>query len=224
MRWQHPTRGVIPPGQFIPIAEQIGFIDRLGQWVLQKACTDIGTICREGIAEIPVAVNVSGRQFRNKDLVAKIQKVLGESELAPGMLELELTENVLMDDSTHHTSTLDQIKKMGVKISIDDFGTGYSSFRYLKTFSIDTLKIDRSFIQDLPHNGHNASLVASMIDMGHSLGLSVLAEGVETEEQVQFLKAHDCDRAQGFFFARPQSLDALMPALQNGYVTASAVN
>lgn len=224
VRWQHPTKGVIPPGQFIPITEQIGFIDRLGQWVLQKACTDIGRICREGIAEIPVAVNVSGRQFRQKDLVAKIQKVLEESELAPDMLELELTENVFMDDSMDYTSMLDQIKKMGVKISIDDFGTGYSSLRYLKTFPIDTLKIDRSFIQDLPHNGHNASLVASMIDMGHSLGLSVLAEGVETMEQVKFLKAYDCDRAQGFLFARPQSLEALMPVLQSGHVTASAMN
>jgi len=223
VRWQHPTRGLIPPGQFIPIAEQIGFIGRLGQWVLQKACADMETICQEGVAEIPVAVNVSGRQFLNKNLVEKIQKVLNQSEVAPGMLELELTENVLMDDSSNHTATLDKIKEMGVKISIDDFGTGYSSFRYLKTFPIDTLKIDRSFILDLPHNGHNASLVASMIDMGHSLGVSVLAEGVETEEQVQFLKAHDCDRAQGFFFARPQSLDALMPVLKNGHVNAPAM-
>lgn len=224
VRWQHPTKGLIPPGNFIPIAEQIGFIGPLGQWVLQKACTEIGKISREGIAEIPVAVNVSGRQFRHKDLVKKIQNVLGESELAPGMLELELTENVLMDDATDHASTLDKIKSLGVKISIDDFGTGYSSFRYLKTFPIDTLKIDRSFIQDLPHNGHNASLVASMIDMGHSLGLSVLAEGVETEEQVDFLKSHDCDRAQGFFFARPQTLEALMPILQNGHVPAPTMH
>lgn len=224
VRWQHPTRGLISPGQFIPIAEQIGFIGRLGQWVLQKACTDMGLICQDGVAEIPVAVNVSGRQFRNKNLVSKIQKVLNQSAMAPGMLELELTENVLMDDSSGHTATLDQIKKMGVKISIDDFGTGYSSFRYLKTFPIDTLKIDRSFIQDLPHSAHNASLVASMIDMGHSLGLSVLAEGVETEEQVQFLKAHDCDRAQGFFFAKPQSLDALMPALKHGHVPVPVLN
>ncbi len=224
VRWQHPTMGLISPGQFIPIAEQIGFIGRLGQWVLQKACTDIGAICQDGMAEIPVAVNVSGRQFRNKNLVEKIKKVLDQSAMAPGMLELELTENVLMDDSSNHTATLDTIKKMGVKISIDDFGTGYSSFRYLQTFPIDTLKIDRSFIQDLPYNGHNASLVASMIEMGHSMGLTVLAEGVETEEQVQFLKTHDCDRAQGFFFARPQSLDALMPVLQNGHVNATAIN
>lgn len=224
VRWQHPTKGLISPGQFIPIAEQIGLIGRLGQWVLQKACTDIGQINREGVAEIPVAVNVSGRQFRHKELVEKIQEVLGHSALAPGMLELELTENVLMDDSTNHTTTLDQIKQMGVKISIDDFGTGYSSLRYLKTFPIDTLKIDRSFIQDLPYNPHNASLVASMIDMGHSLGLSVLAEGVETLEQVQFLKAHDCDRAQGYFFARPQSLDSLMPVLKTGHVPALTLN
>jgi len=224
VRWQHPTRGLIPPGQFIPIAEQIGFIGQLGQWVLQKACTDMGTISQDGVAEIRVAVNVSGRQFRNKNLVEKIQKVLDQSEIAPGMLELELTENVLMDDSSNQTATLDKIKKMGVKISIDDFGTGYSSFRYLQTFPIDTLKIDRSFIQDLPHNGHNASLVASMIDMGHSMGLTVLAEGVETEEQAQFLKAHDCDRAQGFFFARPQSLDALMPVLKNAQVHTTAMH
>ncbi|MDA1304478.1 MAG: GGDEF domain-containing response regulator [Nitrospirae bacterium] len=223
-RWQHPTRGLIPPGQFIPVAEQIGFIGRLGQWVLQKACTDMGTISQDGMPEIPVAVNVSGRQFRNKNLVEKIQMVLDQSAMAPGMLELELTENVLMDDSSNHAATLDKIKKMGVKISIDDFGTGYSSFRYLQTFPIDTLKIDRSFILDLPHNGHNASLVASMIDMGHSLGLTVLAEGVETEEQVKFLQAHDCDRAQGFYFARPQSLDALMPTLMHGHVPAPALN
>ena len=224
VRWQHPTRGLIPPAQFIPIAEQIGFIGRLGQWVLRQACMDIGAICREGIAEIPVAVNVSGRQFRHKDLLGNIQKVLGQSGLAPRLLELELTENVLMDDSPHHTSTLDQIKRMGVRISIDDFGTGYSSFRYLKTFPIDTLKIDRSFIQDLPHNANASSLVASMIDMGHSLGLSVLAEGVETEDQLHFLRAHDCDRAQGFFFARPQSLESLMPFLKNGYVTVPTMN
>ncbi|MDT7042485.1 putative bifunctional diguanylate cyclase/phosphodiesterase [Candidatus Nitronereus thalassa] len=224
VRWQHPTRGLIPPGQFIPIAEHIGVIGPLGHWVLQKACADIRGICHEGVSEIPVAVNVSGRQFGHHDLATKIEKVLGDSTLSPGMLELELTENVLMDDSINHTSTLKRIKNMGVKISIDDFGTGYSSFRYLKTFPIDTLKIDRSFIQDLPHNAHNASLVASMISMGHSLGLSVLAEGVETEDQVNFLKGHNCDRAQGYFFAKPQSLDSLMPMLRHGHVSAPALN
>jgi diguanylate cyclase (GGDEF)-like protein len=224
VRWQHPTRGLIPPGQFIPIAEQIGVIGSLGQWVLRKACGDIRDICQDGGPEIPVAVNVSGRQFNHHDLAEKIQTVLGDSTLPPEMLELELTENVLMDDSLNHTSTLKQIKKMGIKISIDDFGTGYSSFRYLKAFPIDTLKIDRSFIQDLPHNAHNASLVASMISMGHTLGLSVLAEGVETEAQVDFLKEHNCDRAQGYFFAKPQPLDVLLPMLKRGHVLTPALN
>jgi len=218
LRWNHPTRGLISPAKFIPIAEQIGFIGQLGQWVLQKACTDMGHLSQDEMAAIPVAVNVSGRQFRHNNLVAKIQEVLETSTLGPEMLELELTENVLMDDSANHTSTLDKIIRMGVKISIDDFGTGYSSFRYLKTFPIDTLKIDRSFIQDLPHNPHNASLVASMIHMGHSLGLCVLAEGVETEAQVRFLKDHDCDRAQGFFFAKPEPLDSLLPMIKTGYL------
>ena len=223
VRWNHPSRGMIPPSHFIPIAEQIGFIGQLGQWVLEKACTDMSRVRKGGIGGIPVAVNVSGRQFRHENLVARIQDILDTSTLAPEMLELELTENVLMDDSANHASTLDKIMKMGVKISIDDFGTGYSSFRYLKTFPIDTLKIDRSFIQDLPHNSHNASLVSSMINMGHSLGLTVLAEGVETEAQVQFLKDHACDRAQGFYFAKPQSLDSLLPVLKAGYVAESVM-
>ncbi len=154
----------------------------------------------------------------------KIQGILGETPFSPDLLELELTENVLMDDSSHHTSMLQKIKNMGVKISIDDFGTGYSSLRYLRTFPVHTLKIDRSFIQDLPHNPYNASLVASMIDMGHSLGLNVLAEGVETVEQVKFLRDHDCDRAQGFLFAKPQSLDSLVPLLKHGEVEVSSLS
>ena len=214
LRWQHPVRGMIPPIEFISLAEEIGVMNQLGLWVLRTACHQNRALQTLGLAPIPVSVNISGRQFKQGDLVEKIQQVLNASGLDPQHLEIELTENYLMDDTEKNLNTLHNIKKMGIKIAIDDFGTGYSSLRYLKAFPIDTLKIDRSFIDGLPHNTTNASLVAAMIGIGQNLGLTVIAEGVETYEQMCFLQSHGCHQAQGYFFSKPQDIETLLPSLQ----------
>jgi len=213
VRWNHPTRGAVSPAEFIPLAEEVGLIGALGKWVLTQACEEVSRFQDEETQEFPVAVNVSTRQFRQKDLVEHIHQALEDSALAPSCLELELTENFFMEDTQQNRSALEKIKGMGVRISLDDFGTGYSSLQYLKTFPIDTLKIDRSFVQDIDANSTNARLVVSMIGIGHGLGLKVLAEGVETHQQVLFLQAHGCDYAQGFYFSRPKSLHSLRPFL-----------
>ncbi len=214
VRWNHPTRGIVSPGEFIPLAEEVGLIGALGKWVLRNACAEVGRLQREERKEFPVAVNVSTRQFRQKDLVEHISQALADSALDPACLELELTENFFMEDTQLSRSALEKIKAMGIRISLDDFGTGYSSLQYLKTFPIDTLKIDRSFVQDIDTNSTNANLVVSMIGIGHGLGLKVLAEGVETYNQVVFLQAHGCDYAQGFYFSRPRQLRTLLPFME----------
>jgi len=222
VRWNHPTRGIVSPAEFIPLAEEVGLIGALGKWVLTQACAEVSRVQREERQEFPVAVNVSTRQFRQKDLVDHISQALTDSALNPSCLELELTENFFMEDTQQSRSALEQIKAMGIRISLDDFGTGYSSLQYLKTFPIDTLKIDRSFMQDIDTNSANASLVVSMIGIGHGLGLKVLAEGVETCQQVHFLQTHECDYAQGFYFSRPQPLKGLLPFMEGTRISLSS--
>lgn len=222
VRWNHPTRGIVSPAEFIPLAEEVGLIGALGKWVLRQACAEVSQLQREERQEFPVAVNVSTRQFRQKDLVEHISQALTDSSLDPSCLELELTENFFMEDTQQSRSSLEKIKAMGIRISLDDFGTGYSSLQYLKTFPIDTLKIDRSFVQDIDTNSTNASLVVSMIGIGHGLGLKVLAEGVETYKQVLFLQSHGCDYAQGFYFSRPQPLKSLLPFMEGTSIPLSA--
>jgi diguanylate cyclase (GGDEF)-like protein/PAS domain S-box-containing protein len=206
-RWRHPERGMIPPDQFIPIAEESGLIVPLGAWILRQACST-GQIWRdEGLPDITIAVNVSAYQVRRGQLEATVQQALSETGFAPGLLELEVTETALMADQAHVSETLKAIHGLGVRLAIDDFGTGYSSLGYLKRFALDKLKIDRSFIDELPHDTEDAHLTRAIIGIGHNLDMLVIAEGVETEAQERFLTELGCDQAQGYLYARPLSAE-----------------
>lgn len=202
IRWEDPEKGLISPGEFIPIAEEIGFINRLGDWVLLEACKTNKSWQDKNLRKVPVSVNVSAMQFMQSHFTHTVKRILEETGLPPAYLELEITESLLVSP-TIIIEKLKELKKLGVLISIDDFGTGYSSINYLKDLPIDTLKIDRSFVKDTPHSERDNSLLLSIIQLGKSLQLSVLAEGVETEEQVKFLKQSNCDSIQGFYFSRP---------------------
>ena len=201
LRWTHETLGKIPPSRFIPLAEDTGLILPLGELVLNQACRDATSWQHEG-CELPVSVNVSSLQFRRGDMPLAIRSALQASGLAPGSLIIELTESLLMDDAQANSDMLHSIRALGVRLSMDDFGTGYSSLTYLKQFPLYELKIDRSFIHDLPGDSGSAAIVGAVIAMAHGLGLAVTAEGIETFAQLDFLKAHGCDQFQGFLFSR----------------------
>jgi|GEM_PF-374383 len=205
IRWQHPTWGFVSPTEFIPIAEETGLIVPLGEWILHTACAQAAAWHRAGHRHLVVAVNLSGRQFKQLDLVSVVDQTLRDTKLSPAYLKLELTENVAMDDAVASSATFQQLRTLGVRIAIDDFGTGYSSLSYLKRFPIDTLKIDRSFIRDIPTDPNDAAIANAIIAMAHSLHLEVVAEGVETEEQLAFLRQHGCDAIQGYLISRPQT-------------------
>jgi len=210
IRWQHPEYGLVPPGQFIPIAEETGLIDAIGAWVLRTACTQMNNWHARGLARIPVSVNLSSRQFRHDDLVATVKSILDDTGFDPQLLELELTESLLMDDIPKTKATLGKLKSLGVTIALDDFGTGYSSLSYLKGFQLDTLKIDRSFIAELATSDANDSIVRATIGLAKGLRLKTVAEGVETREQANFLVKQGCDVLQGFLFARPMEPQAFL--------------
>ena len=203
LRWQHPERGMIPPAEFIPIAEETGIIHELGEYVLKEVCNQTRWWLDKGI-HVQVAVNISGIQLQNGKLLDIVSKALNDSRLPPELLTLEITESVLMEQSTEPVSVLRQIRELGVCIAIDDFGTGYSSLAYLKRFPIDHLKIDRSFIQDIVEDADTLSIVAGIVSLAHSLRLKVVAEGVETSEQREMLNHLDCDLQQGFLHFHPQ--------------------
>lgn len=217
LRWEHPELGLVSPDRFIPVAEETSMIIAIGEWVLQTACEQCKRWQEQGLPSIRVAVNVSSRQFQNSDLLSVIQRVLGETQLEPAFLELELTESMLMeedlDKKNSSFSMFSQLQKMGIHIAVDDFGTGYSSLSYLKRFPLNTLKIDRSFIKDVCHNGDDAAITTAIIAMAHSLQLSVVAEGVETEDQLTFLKQHACETVQGFLFSRAISAQEMSQLL-----------
>jgi len=198
LRWDHPKQGMIAPDRFIPLAEKTGLIIPIGEWVLREAC-------RKGAAVpgLKMAVNLSARQFHQDNLVAVIQQVLEETDMAPADLELEITESALMYDVESAILTMTELANLGVNISLDDFGTGYSSLSYLKRFPINTLKIDKSFIAEVTTDPDSKVIVNTIIAMAHSLGLKVIAEGVELEEQYLILLKRDCDQAQGYLFSRP---------------------
>lgn len=207
LRWQHPERGLIPPAQFIPILEDTGLIVPVGEWVLLQACRQIEGWRAQGIEPRPVAVNLSARQFQQKNLDEVIARVLKETGIDPAHLELELTESMLMHDAAEAARTLQTLKNYGIRLAVDDFGTGYSSLAYLRRFPIDALKVDRAFIHDLTTNAEDATITLAIINLAHSLKLGVVAEGVETSAQVSFLKENGCDEAQGFYFARPLAIE-----------------
>jgi len=203
VRWQHPEFGMVSPVRFIPIAEESALIASIGEWVLRKACQDMRAWSDQGLTGFQVAVNVSPRQFRDPRLADRIEHVLAEYCIEPAMLSLEITETVLMQDTVSSEATLRQLKALGVDLALDDFGTGYSSLSYLKRFPFDRVKIDRSFVRDIITDADDAAISKAIISMAHSLGIRVVAEGVETEAQCRFLRRHRCDEMQGYYFSRP---------------------
>jgi diguanylate cyclase (GGDEF)-like protein/PAS domain S-box-containing protein len=203
IRWEHPELGHVPPSEFIPMAEETGMIVPLTRWVLQTACAQMQEWRRAGADVRSVSVNVSAKRFNDSDLPMIVDECLRATGLDGSALSIELTESVMMEDAAATIVTLHELKRLGVKVSIDDFGTGYSSLNYLKRLPIDTLKIDQSFVRDIPTDSENAAIANLIISMAHNLKLSVVAEGVETHEQMSFLRARQCDVMQGFLFSRP---------------------
>ncbi len=215
IRWLHPTLGMISPLNFIGLAEDTGLIVPIGAWVIRTACMQNKAWADAGLGQLRVAVNLSARQFAQKNLVAMIAEVLQESGLAPDRLEIELTESLIMSDVQQAILTLEQLKELGVLLSVDDFGTGYSSLSYLKRFPIDTLKIDQTFVHDITHDADDAAIVDAIISLAHNLRLTVIAEGVETEDQLNYLRLQGCDEIQGYYFSRPVPSDAFEALLRS---------
>jgi diguanylate cyclase (GGDEF)-like protein/PAS domain S-box-containing protein len=203
LRWQHPELGLVPPMEFIPIAEETGLIAPIGKWVLREACRQFQSWCESGVAPQYVAVNLSGIQFNDPGLLSTINMILQDTGLDPKCLELEITESVIMQNAEETVDILKNLKSKGVRLAIDDFGTGYSSLSYLKRFPIDTLKIDKAFIHDITRNKDDAAIVSAIIAMAKTLEIKIIAEGIETEEQLVFLRDHVCERVQGFLFSKP---------------------
>jgi diguanylate cyclase (GGDEF)-like protein/PAS domain S-box-containing protein len=216
IRWRHPTRGLLFPGQFVTIAEESGLIVPMGRWVLREACRQLRSWLDAGLRPSLVAINISAVEFRSKDFLEGVRNILKETRLGPGHLEIELTESVLMQDGESTTAVLQSLKAMGVQLAIDDFGTGYSSLSYLKRFPIDALKIDKSFVRDIATDPDDATIVRAMIGMGNSLNKRVSAEGVETWEQLAFLRAEHCGEGQGYYFGRPVVAEEYATLLRNG--------
>ncbi len=215
IRWKHPDWGMVSPAQFIPLAEETGLIVQIGEWVLKTACEQSRQWRDQGIPGVRVAVNLSARQFAQKSLLQDVARIIAESGLTPESLELEITESMVMHNAEHARETLEKLKAMGVSLSIDDFGTGYSSLAYLKRFPIDCIKVDRSFIKDIPVDVDDMAITKGVIALGHSLRLKVVAEGVETVEQRDFLQANDCDEFQGFLFSKPLAAEEVTALLKN---------
>jgi EAL domain-containing protein (putative c-di-GMP-specific phosphodiesterase class I) len=204
-RWQHPTLGMVSPVKFIVIAEECGLIDELGQWVLDEACRQLAAWQALGWRHLTMAVNLSAHQLRAPGLVAMVSATLARHSLTGADLELEVTESVAMADPERAIGQLQQLRALGVRLAIDDFGTGYSSLAYLKLLPIQTLKLDRAFVRDIETDENDAAISAATLALAHSLGRNVVAEGVETEGQRQFLRRHHCDVLQGYLFGKPES-------------------
>jgi diguanylate cyclase (GGDEF)-like protein/PAS domain S-box-containing protein len=216
VRWQHPELGLVPPAEFIPLAEDTGLIMPIGEWVLRTACAQTKVWQNCGFSNLHVAVNLSPRQFQQPDLLLLIEQSLKEAGLNPASLELEVTESSVMKNTESAINTLRELRAMGIKISIDDFGSGYSSLTYLKHLPIDVLKIDQSFVRDMTSDPKDAAIVMAIIQLAHSLQLQVKAEGVETEEQLRFLRLLRCDEMQGYLFCRPLAVEAFEQLLFEG--------
>jgi diguanylate cyclase (GGDEF)-like protein len=207
LRWNNPQLGMVSPADFIPVAEDTGLIVPIGEWALRRACRDALAWQREGAPGLHVAVNLSARQFRGGDLAQTVRKILGEVGIAPELLQLEITESLLMEDTTASADALNELKSLGLEIFLDDFGTGYSSLAYLKKFPIDGLKIDRSFIRDLPTDSDDEAITRAILALSQALRLRVVAEGVENHAQYDFLRCAGCDEVQGYFFSAPTGND-----------------
>ncbi|MEI6732392.1 MAG: EAL domain-containing protein [Comamonadaceae bacterium] len=216
LRWQHPEFGAVSPAQFIPMAEKSGLINGIGEWVLRRACRDIRNWLNLGIEVPQVAVNVSPLQFHDDKLIVQVKNAIDEWQIDPALLYIEVTESALMDDAVRGEAMLMELKKLGLKLSLDDFGTGYSSLSYLKRFPFDKVKIDQSFVRDVVSDNSDAVIVNVIISMAHGLGLKVVAEGVETQAQCEWLRTSVCDEIQGYFFSRPVSAQAIEDILKEG--------
>lgn len=216
IRWHHPERGMVSPGQFVPIAEDCGMILPLDRWVLREACLQARSWSQAGLPPIIVAVNTSALDFRSKDFIDNLRETLKDTSFDPRFLEIEITESVLMEDAEFSATILHTLADMGVKLSIDDFGTGYSSLSYLSKFPIETLKIDQSFVMQMARNPDNATIVCAVINLAKSLNLHVIAEGVETLGQYSFLLDQHCDEGQGYYFGRPMAAETFANLLQTG--------
>lgn len=212
IRWNHPKVGLVPPSKFMPFLEASGLIKGVGEWVLETSCRQARAWQDLGYRGLRVSVNLSARQFEGSDLVAVVKRVLQETGLSATDLELEITESLLMKDTERTRAILEELKSLGVRIAIDDFGTGYSSLAYLTTFPLDCLKIDRSFVHDIATNDDNRTVAEAIIGLGHSLRLDVVAEGVETEEQLTLLSG--CDGFRGFLISRPQPPEGTQALLE----------
>ncbi len=216
LRWQHPTLGAIAPGDFIHLAEEMGLIVPIGAWALQTACAQAKAWQRAGLGGLRLAVNLSARQFRQGGLLQSVREILAVTGLEPRFLELELTESMMMQDVDQAIATMGKLKALGLQLSIDDFGTGYSSLAHLRHFPIDVLKIDKSFVSDILYSADDAAIVQAIIALAHSLRLKVIAEGVETAQQLAFLRQHGCDQMQGYLFSRPLAAPAFEQLLRQG--------
>jgi predicted signal transduction protein with EAL and GGDEF domain len=210
LRWDHEDKGTISPAEFIPVAEETGLIVPIGEWVLREACR----AATRWPTDARVAVNLSPVQFKNKRLFETVHAALVETGLPPTRLELEITESLLLNDNEQTLQTLHRLRAIGVRISMDDFGTGYSSLSYLRSFPFDKIKIDRSFMRDLESRGDSLAIIKAVIGLGHSLGMSTTAEGVETEEQLRAVREQGCNEVQGFLFSPPLALSQVMELLE----------
>ena len=209
IRWRHPDMGLIPPLDFIPLAEDSGLIVAIGEWAIEESCRQNRVWQDAGMEMLPIAVNVSGVQFGQKNFATRVADILARTGIPPECLELEITESILMNDVSGAMQTLRRLKEMNIKISVDDFGTGYSSLSYLNKLPIDTLKIDRSFVMHVPDNRGDSMITSAIIALAHSLDLQVVAEGVETEQQAEFLLNNGCQVMQGYLYSKPVAPEIL---------------
>lgn len=214
LRWQHPEYGLIPPLKFIGIAEETGLIIPIGNWVIKTVCLQIKAWQEQGYAVPRIAINLSAKQFQDKNLVNYITEILNQTEVNSKFLSLEITETMLVNNIKIVVNTLARLNALGLTIAIDDFGTGYSSLSYLKRFPINTLKIDRAFVQDINTSASDNAIVSAIIAMSKSLGIDVIAEGVETETQLELLKSHGCRHFQGYYFGKPTCAEQIVSTLQ----------
>jgi diguanylate cyclase (GGDEF)-like protein len=223
IRWIHPTRGLISPADFIPVAEDCGLILPIGAWVLRDACAQARAWLDAGLPVTSMAVNVSAMEFRNENFLDNLFAILRETGLDPGSLQLELTESVLMKHAASTASILQTLRESGIQVAVDDFGTGYSSLSYLRKFPVDALKIDQSFVRHISTAGDDTTIVKAVIGMARGLKLRVIAEGVETREELAFLRAYRCDEAQGYYFSRPVLPHQFAKLLKSGALESNAV-
>ena len=224
LRWQNPELGEVSPGRFIPVAEDSGLIVSIGAWVMEEACRQAQIWRYAGWTDLTMSVNLSALQFRRASLVETVAGALERSGLPPHLLELELTESILLQDVENNIETLRQLKALGVRLSIDDFGTGYSSLSYLKRFAVDRLKIDRSFVRDISTDQDDAAIVRAIIQLARSLRLGIIAEGVETQEQLEFLRDQGCQEIQGYLVSRPLAAADLKVFLHEQMAIAGAAS